>query len=136
MRKSLGEKRKEISEEQIAEVTRLYGEFVEGEKCKIFPNGAFGFMRITVERPLRLRWEVAEDTVERLAEDKAWAKLSEAYGPGFDEFVICPATMKSPVSALISASYVAPFAHGSTDADGGVDPPAPLPPPPPAGGRQ
>ncbi|MEX0985434.1 MAG: class I SAM-dependent DNA methyltransferase [Actinomycetota bacterium] len=77
MRKSLGEKRKEISEEQIADITRLYGEFVEGERVKILPNDAFGFVRITVERPLRLRWEVAEDTGERLAEDKAWAKLSE-----------------------------------------------------------
>jgi type I restriction enzyme M protein len=78
MRKSLGEKRKQISEEQIEDITRLYGEFAEGEKVKILPNGAFGFMRITVERPLRLRWEVSEDTAERLAEDKAWAKLSEA----------------------------------------------------------
>jgi type I restriction enzyme M protein len=78
MRKSLGEKRKQMSEEQIADITRLYGEFAEGEKVKILPNPAFGFMRITVERPLRLRWEVAEDTAERLAEEKAWAKLSQA----------------------------------------------------------
>jgi type I restriction enzyme M protein len=77
MRKSLGEKRKQISEEQIEEITRLYGEFAEGEKVKILPNEAFGFMRITVERPLRLRWEVAEETAERLAEDNAWATLSE-----------------------------------------------------------
>jgi type I restriction enzyme M protein len=77
MRKSLGEKRKEISDEQIADITRLYGELVEGERVKVLPNESFGFMRITVERPLRLRWEVAEDTVERLAEDKAWGKLSE-----------------------------------------------------------
>ena len=55
MRKSLGKKRKEISAEQIAEITRLYGEFEEGEKVKIFPNETFGFLRITVERPLRLR---------------------------------------------------------------------------------
>jgi type I restriction enzyme M protein len=78
MRKSLGEKRKEISEEQIGDITRLYGEFAEGEKVKILANEAFGFMRITVERPLRLRWDVAPVTVERLAEDKAWGKLSEA----------------------------------------------------------
>jgi type I restriction enzyme M protein len=77
MRKSLGEKRKEISGEQIDEITRLYGEFAVGEKVKILPNEAFGFMRITVERPLRLRWAVAKDTAERLAEDKAWGKLSE-----------------------------------------------------------
>lgn len=60
MRKSLGEKRKEISAAQIDEITRLYGEFTEGERVKIFPNEAFGFLRITVERPLMLRWEVTD----------------------------------------------------------------------------
>ena len=54
MRKSLGNKRNEISAEQIAEITRLYEAFEAGDKVKIFPNHAFGFMRITVERPLRL----------------------------------------------------------------------------------
>jgi type I restriction enzyme M protein len=63
MRKSLGEKRKEISPEQIAEIVRLHGEFTENERVKIFPNESFGFLRITVERPLRLRWEVTEDTL-------------------------------------------------------------------------
>ena len=61
MRKSLGEKRKQISNAQIEEITRLYGDFAEGDEVKIFPNEAFGFLRITVERPLRLRWEVTED---------------------------------------------------------------------------
>jgi len=76
MRKSLGAKRKEIGADQIDEVTRLYGDFTESEKVKIFPNEAFGYMRITVERPLRLRWEVTAETAERLAETKQWAKLS------------------------------------------------------------
>jgi type I restriction enzyme M protein len=75
MRKSLGDKRKEISEEQIAEITRLYAGFTEGERVKIFPNEAFGYQRITVERPLRLRWEVAADTPAALAESKQWGKL-------------------------------------------------------------
>jgi type I restriction enzyme M protein len=75
MRKSLGDKRKELSEEQIAEVTQLYAGFTEGEKVKIFPNFAFGFQRITVERPLRLRYAVTEETLAAVAETKAWAKL-------------------------------------------------------------
>lgn len=82
MRKSLGEKRKEISREQIEVITRLYGEFVEGDQVKVFPKEAFGFMRITVERPLRLRWEVSEETVAAAAEHKAitrfdgrWAEI-------------------------------------------------------------
>jgi type I restriction enzyme M protein len=77
MRKSLGNKRKEISLEQIEDITRLYGEFTESVRVKIFPNEAFGFMRITVERPLRLRWEVTADTVELFAAERAWLKLTE-----------------------------------------------------------
>ncbi|MGH3966240.1 MAG: type I restriction-modification system subunit M [Pseudonocardiaceae bacterium] len=63
MRKSLGEKRKAISPEQIAEIVRLHGDFIENERVKILPNESFGFLRITVERPLRLRWEVTEETL-------------------------------------------------------------------------
>jgi type I restriction enzyme M protein len=55
MRKSLGDKRKAISDEQIDEITRLYGEFNECERVKIVPNHTFGFQRITVERPLRVK---------------------------------------------------------------------------------
>jgi type I restriction enzyme M protein len=75
MRKSLGEKRKEISPDQIEEITRLYGEFEEGEKVKVFPNEAFGFLRITVERPLRLRWEVSEETIAAVLATKPAQKL-------------------------------------------------------------
>ena len=77
MRKSLGEKRKEISAEQITEIVRLHGEFAESEKVKIFSNESFGFLRITVERPLRLRWEVSEETLAKFDTDKTIAKLSE-----------------------------------------------------------
>jgi type I restriction enzyme M protein len=77
MRKSLGEKRKQISDAQIAEITRLYGAFEEGEKVKIFPNEAFGFLRITVERPLQLRWEVTEETISTALAAKAVQKLPE-----------------------------------------------------------
>jgi type I restriction enzyme M protein len=76
MRKSLGEKRKQISDEQIAEITRLYGDYAEGDQVKIFPNEAFGFLRITVERPLRLRWEVTDDTIAAAIAAKPVAKLS------------------------------------------------------------
>ncbi len=76
MRKSLGDKRKEISADQIAEITRLYAELTEGEKVKILPNESFGFQRITVERPLRLRFEVTGETAVHLAASKQWAKLT------------------------------------------------------------
>ena len=75
MRKSLGEKRKEISSTQIEEITRLYGDFEEGERVKIFTNEAFGFLRITVERPLQLRWEVTDETASAVLATKLIQKL-------------------------------------------------------------
>ena len=75
MRKSLGNKRKQISDDQITDLTRLYGAFKEGPCSKIFPNESFGFLRITVERPLRLRWEITDDTLAAIATDKKVAKL-------------------------------------------------------------
>ncbi len=76
MRKSLGDKRKQISAEGIEEITRLYADFTESEHVKILPNESFGFQRITVERPLRLRFEVTAEAAERLAAAKHWAKLT------------------------------------------------------------
>jgi type I restriction enzyme M protein len=70
MRKSLGEKRKEISDQQIDEITRLYAAFEDGEQVKILPNEAFGFLRITVERPLRAEWH-PHVIAERLADPTA-----------------------------------------------------------------
>ena len=77
MRKSLGEKRKEVSTDQIADLVRLYASFEPGDRCKIFDNEDFGFARITVERPLRLRWEVTDGGVEALKVDKNFAKLAD-----------------------------------------------------------
>jgi len=77
MRKSLGEKRKTITGEQIAEITWLYSEFRENERCKIFRNEDFGYRRITVERPLRVRWELTDETLAVLRASKAVAKLDE-----------------------------------------------------------
>lgn len=58
IRKSLGSKRRELSEQHIAEVTKLFGDFVEARDGKtpisrIFKNEDFGYRTITVERPLR-----------------------------------------------------------------------------------
>ncbi|WP_439237088.1 type I restriction-modification system subunit M [Klebsiella quasipneumoniae] len=76
MRKSLGSKRKFLSDEVLKEIVSLYSRYEESPIAKIFPSTAFGYRRITVERPLKLAF-YPHDT-ERLAnlqEDKAWAKL-------------------------------------------------------------
>lgn len=83
MRKSLGEKRKEISDQQISDIVRIYGNFDQQQsdddtaKVKIFPNETFGFLRITVERPLKLRYEVTDASADALLAAKAVSKLTE-----------------------------------------------------------
>jgi type I restriction enzyme M protein len=51
MRKSLGNKRNYITDEQIEDITNIYTSFTEGENCKIFDNEDFGYTKVTVERP-------------------------------------------------------------------------------------
>ena len=52
-RKALGNKRNDISEEDIAEITKIYGDFKASEISQIYDNEDFGYTKITVERPLR-----------------------------------------------------------------------------------
>jgi type I restriction enzyme M protein len=65
MRKSLGNKRNYVSDVQIREITGIYSRFEEGENCKIFDNDYFGYTKITVERPLMERGEIACDKILR-----------------------------------------------------------------------
>jgi len=75
MRKSLGSKRQYLTEEQIDELVRLYGRFEETPQSKIFLVEAFGYRRITVERPLRLNFQVSSQRIEKVLEEKAIDKL-------------------------------------------------------------
>ncbi len=67
MRKSLGDKRKELTPEAIDEIAQLYGgardEFADDARVKVLTNETFGFQRVTVERPMRRRWEVTPEAV-------------------------------------------------------------------------
>jgi type I restriction enzyme M protein len=60
LRKNLGQKNCELSPENVAEVVQTFLAFKETERSKIFPNAAFGYWKITVERPLRLTVELSE----------------------------------------------------------------------------
>ncbi len=82
MRKSLGNKRNELSADNIAEVVRLYGDFAESERSKIFNNDDFGYRRIVVERPLRLNCAVTPERLERLREESAFKNLATSKKKG------------------------------------------------------
>ena len=55
LRKNLGKKNCELSDDDIARICDAFLEFEESEQSKIFPNAAFGYWKLTVERPLRLK---------------------------------------------------------------------------------
>lgn len=76
MRKSLGDKRREMTAEDLEQVTKLYQGFKEGEHSKIFKNEDFGYRKITVERPLRLNFQASPERIERLKDQTAFANLA------------------------------------------------------------
>lgn len=71
MRRSLGDKRRRIAgaeegdRDQIGAIVRLYGDFKENEYSKIFDNTDFGYNRVIIERPLRLRYQMDVDRKSR-----------------------------------------------------------------------
>jgi len=90
MKKSLNNKRNEITDDQIRRLTRLYGNFQDGETAevhingdtenrvvsRIFENREFGFLKVTVERPLRMNFEASPERIAVLDDQTAFANLA------------------------------------------------------------
>ncbi len=107
MRKSLGNKRNELSQEQIDDLTRIHGAFEDGETrdlpyenpvtheqltrprivSKVFANKDFGYRKVTVERPLRLNFAATEERIARIEDERAFQNLARSKkraGPAHD----------------------------------------------------
>jgi type I restriction enzyme M protein len=65
LRKNLGKKNCELSEDDITRICDTFLAFKETEQSKIFDNAAFGYWKVTVERPLRLRVELSPEARRR-----------------------------------------------------------------------
>ncbi len=98
MRKSLGNKRNELSPEQIDDLTRVHGAFEDGETrdlpyedpvtheqrmrprvvSKVFDNEAFGYRKVAVERPLRLNFAATEERIARIEDERAFQNLAKS----------------------------------------------------------
>lgn len=76
MRKSLGNKRKEITPEQIEEIKDIYVSFEESENSKIFDNEDFGYRKVTIERPLKLSFKVNEEAIENVKNTTQFINLA------------------------------------------------------------
>ena len=69
-RKSLGNKRKDISEANAHQILEWYNEFKEGARVKIFDTREFGYRQVTIERPLQLSFQVTPERIELLRQHK------------------------------------------------------------------
>ena len=92
MKKSLNNKRNEISEDQIRHLTCVYGNFQDGETAqvqingenetrvisRIFENREFGFLQVTIERPLRMNFEATPERISKLDDQTAFANLARS----------------------------------------------------------
>jgi type I restriction enzyme M protein len=75
LRKNLGKKNCELSADDIQRIMASFSAFEETEQSKIFPNAAFGYWKVSVERPLRLKVEFTAATRARFK--KACAETKE-----------------------------------------------------------
>lgn len=82
MRKSLGNKRNELTDRHIADIVRIYGSFAESENSKLFDNEDFGYRKITVERPLRLSFSATPEHIARLETSRAFEALAASRKSG------------------------------------------------------
>ncbi len=65
MKRSLGDKRRYLDQEAIDSVTREHGAFEDSDTSRLFDNEDFGYRRITVHRPLRLKFQITPEARER-----------------------------------------------------------------------
>lgn len=98
MKKGLGNKRNKLGEgkggepDHIGEITRLYGAFkhdltskvvIDGKEVdrvvsKVFTNQEFGYLKLTVDRPLRLNFQTSPERIERVTGEGAFKALAES----------------------------------------------------------
>ena len=126
MPKSLGNKRNALSPAQIHDITRIHGNFQDGETrdvtdedpvthlprtrarvvSKVFDNDDFGYRKVTVERPLRLNFSATPERISLLDEQKAFRNLAQskkADGAQREEAIIKGKARQDAVKNLLNA---------------------------------
>ena len=92
MKKGLNNKRHEITPKQISQLTRIYGNYCDSETAevningetetravsRIFENREFGFLKVTVERPLRMNFEATPERIARLENQTTFVNLAKS----------------------------------------------------------
>jgi len=91
LRKNLGKKNCEFSDDDIKLICDTFQQFAETPQSKIFPNQAFGYWKIVVERPLRLQSQITRKAIESLrfasGDEAIRSEIHDQFGDAlFDDF--------------------------------------------------
>ncbi len=78
MRKSLGDKRNYITDERIEKISELFMDGAKSKRVKVYPNEFFGYRKITIERPLKLNFQVSKERIEKLKSEAAFQNLAKS----------------------------------------------------------
>jgi type I restriction enzyme M protein len=96
MRKSLGDKRREIPPDRAQDILKILADFKDGDTrtvvkdgktdevvvSRLFPTTHFGFRKITVDRPLRLNFQASPERIARLEQEKGFQALAQSKKKG------------------------------------------------------
>ena len=141
MRKSLGNKRNELSPDQIDDLTRIHGNFEDGETreqtdedpvthlprtrprvvSKVFANEDFGYRKVTVERPLRLNFAATPERIARIEEERSFQNLvrsKKRAGPVHDAEVAEGRARQEELRVLLNALAIATGGEVIRDREG------------------
>jgi type I restriction enzyme M protein len=112
MRKSEGNKRRAISPDQTREIVEAYSAFEPTKTSLILNHREFGYRRVKVLRPLRMKVVVSDEGFAKLADDRTWNKLTDAQREGWTTLLMQYAGVEQEVS------WLEPFAKAAAKKDG------------------
>jgi type I restriction enzyme M protein len=127
LRKNLGNKNCELSEDDITTICNTFLGFDESEHSKVFPTDAFGYWKVTVDRPLRLRSQCTRKRAEELrfasGDQGLRAEMYEVFGEAlFEDFPSVRAALERRLSGTSGSED-----SSDEESEGGDPPPALVP---------
>jgi type I restriction enzyme M protein len=89
MDRNLGDKRYRLTDEHIDKIANLFGDLEANGKSKILENEDVGYRRIVVDRPLRLSFQITDERIESLDDERAFTNRSEETQEKIKEALSC-----------------------------------------------
>lgn len=123
LRKNMGKKNCELAPEDIQRICDVFLRFEETPQSKIFPNAAFGYWKVKVERPLRLHSQLTRPRIEPLRYASGDEDIRAALYAELGEALFTdPASVRTPLEKLVN-DWGKADSEGEEDEEGEADTP-------------